>query len=149
VWRLNYIETPFSEYDPSNPAHTKGYVQIIMFFKCDICPTKGAEQHMLAFVEELWPYTPPTSDLLHDEYGCSILYSTHPHPAYYVVPIDSILGPAAIMRDPCTPTILPHGLRGVSKRNPSAVCDKIVGDKGSRLYRLNAFCMQWGDKYLL
>ena len=79
-----------------------------------------------------------------------MLYSTHPHPAYYVVPIDSILGPAAIMRDPCTPTIPVEGLKGVHTKNPRAACDRILGDKkGSRLYRLNTFCMQWGEKYVL
>ena len=152
LWRPNYTEIPVSAYNPANHAHTKGYVRLILLFKCEIQIAEGmrAEEHSVAFVEELWPYTPPTSDLLQDEYGCTMLYSTHPHPAYYVVPIDSILGPAAIMRDPCMPTIPPHGLRGVSKKNPSAVCDRMLGDnKGSRLYRLNAFCMQWGEKYVL
>ena len=88
-----------------------------MLFKCEIQIAEGAlaEEHSVEFVEELWLYTPPCPDLLQDEYGCTMLYSTHPHPAYYVVPIDSILGPAAIMRDPCTNTIPPHGLREQKK----------------------------------
>ena len=108
-------------------------------------------EHSVAFVEELWQYTPPTSDLLQDKYGCTMLYSMHPHPAYYVVPIDSLLGPAAIMGDPCTHHSCEWpGLRGLRTKNPNTACDQILGDKkGSQLYRLNTFCMQWGENNVL
>ena len=50
------------------------------------------------FLEELWQYTPPQRDYLADEYKCHHFYSTRPIPAYYVVDIDHILGPAALFR---------------------------------------------------
>ena len=127
-----------------------------MLFKCGICPAPGVseEEHSLAFVEELWPYTPPAKDVLQSMYGCDMLYSTKPTPAYYVVIINSLLGTAAIMKHPCTPTIPHDGLvpanrtRGVQNKNPNARADASPGDgTGSALFRLNAWCMQWGQKY--
>jgi hypothetical protein len=43
-------------------------------------------------------YTPLKADYLADEYKCHRFYSTRPNPAYYVVDIDHILGPAALFR---------------------------------------------------
>ena len=156
AWRPTYIDIPHGEYDPSNAAHPVAYVRLIMLFKCGICPAAGVseEQHSLAFVEELWPYTPPTEDMLQSNYACDMLYSTTPTPAYYVVNVNSLLGTAAIMRHPCTPTIPHDGLvaanktRGVKTKNPNASADTNPGDgTGSALFRLNAWCMQWGQRY--
>ena len=106
------------------------------------------------FSEELWPYTPPTEDILQSNYACDMLYSTTPTPAYYVVNVNSLLGTADIMRHPCTPTIPHDGLvaanktRGVKTKNPNASADTNPGDgTGSALFRLNAWCMQWGQRY--
>jgi hypothetical protein len=130
----------------------------IMLFKCVICQAAGVseEEHSLAFVEELWPYTPPTEDMLQSNYACDMLYSTRPTPAYYVVNINSLLGAADIMRHPCTPTIPHDGLaaakktRGVQNKNPNVSADTNPGHSdgtGSALFRVNAWCMQWGRRY--
>jgi hypothetical protein len=150
AWRPNYIDIPRDDYDPSDPQHPVAYVRLIMLFKCGICPAQGVseEEHSLAFVEELWPYTPPREDILQSKYECDMLYTTKPTPAYYVVNINSLLGTAAIMKHPCTPTIPHDGLRGVRNKNPNASADTSPGDgTGSALFRLNAWCMQWGQRY--
>ena len=68
------------------------------------------------------------------------------NPAYYVVDIDHILGPAALFRCPVNPCIPPSGLDRVARHNPSAVSETKTGDgKGSPLYRLNMWYMRWGD----
>ena len=65
VWRTPYCEIESRDLDPSNPAHADklGYGKVILLFKCRIQPTKNsaATTHDLAFIEELWPYTPPRS----------------------------------------------------------------------------------------
>ena len=93
AWRPNYIDIPRDDYDPSDPQHPVAYVRLIMLFKCGICPAQGVseEEHSLAFVEELWPYTPPREDILQSKYECDMLYTTKPTPAYYVVNINSLL----------------------------------------------------------
>ena len=102
--------------DPSNPAHAAklGYGKVILLFKCKVQPVDNAplENHDLAFIEELWPYTPPYRDIMAEAFGCSMFYSVSPHKAYYVISASDILAPAAIMRDPVHPTIPHGGLRG-------------------------------------
>ena len=104
------------------------------------------ETKHLVFLEEVWRYTAPKPDYLADEYKCHLFYSTRPNPAYYVVDIDHILGPAALFRCPVNPCIPPSGLDRVARHNPSAVSETKTGDgKGSPLYRLNMWYMRWGD----
>ena len=87
-----------------------------------------------------------TTDYLADEYKCHRFYSTRPNPAYYVVDIDHIMGPAPLFRCPvnaCTP---PTGLDRVARQNPSAVSETKTEDgKGSPLHRLNMWYMRWGN----
>ena len=100
------------------------------------------------FLEELWQYTPPQRDYLADEYKCHHFYSTRPIPAYYVVDIDHILGPAALFRCPVNPCIGPKGLDRVGRQNPSAHAETREGDgKGSLLYRLHMWYMRWGNTH--
>ena len=58
------------------------------------------------------------------------------------------------MRHPCTPTIPHDGLVatnktcGVKNKNPNASADTNPGDgTGSAWFRVNAWCMQWGQRY--
>ena len=100
IWRTTYSD--FDNFDLSNPQHEDkmGYGRVIMFFTCKVQVTEGMEAltKNLVFLEELWQYTPPQWDYLADEYKCHHFYSTRPIPAYYVVDIDHILGPAALFR---------------------------------------------------
>jgi len=57
------------------------------------------------------------------------------------------------MRHPCTPTIPHDGLVaankmcGVKNKNPNAAADTNPGDgTGSAWFRVNAWCMQWGQQ---
>ena len=85
-------------------------------------------------MEEVWRYTAPKPDYLADKYKCHCFYSTRPNPAYYVVDIDHILGPATLFRCPVNPCIPPSGLDRVAYQNPSAVSESKTGDgKGSPL----------------
>ena len=100
---------------------------------------------ILVFLEEL---SPPQRDYLADEYKCHHFYSTRPIPAYYVVDIDHILGPAALFRCPVNPCIGPKGLDRVGRQNPSAEAETREGDgKGSPLYRLHMWYMRWGNPH--
>ena len=104
------------------------------------------ETKHLVFLDEVCRYTAPKPDYLADEYKCHRFYSTRPNPAYYVVDIDHILGPAALFRCPVNPCIPPSGLDRVACQNPSAVSETKTGDgKGSPLYRLNMWYTRWGD----
>jgi len=133
------------------PAHADklGYGKVILLFRCRIQPTKNsaATTHDLAFIEELWPYTPPHQDIMAEAFGCSMFYSVSPHKVYYVISTADILAPAAIMRDPVHPTIPYGGLRGKKMANPDAKEDS-AGRKGtgSCLYRLNVWAMKWGTR---
>ena len=77
----------------------------------------------LVFMEEVWRYTVPKPYYLADEYKCHCFYSTRPNPAYYVVDIDHILGPAALFRCPVNPCIFPSVLDRVAHQNPSTVSE--------------------------
>ena len=126
-----------------NPA-----LQVRHLAKQCTCP----EIHDLAFIEELWQYTPPTQDALQDEYGCTLLYRTSPMATFYVIRADEILGPAAICRNTAPPRIPTAGLGKVAERrrdnlvNPCAQADKGPDDtSGSELYRLNIWHMMGGS----
>ena len=102
TWRTTYSDLDPDSFDLSNPDHEDkmGYGKAIMFFRCKVQVKEGTEAQTknLVFLEELWRYTPPQRDYLADEYKCHRFYSTRPIPAYYVVDIDHILGPAALFR---------------------------------------------------
>ena len=102
IWRTTYSDFDPDSFDLSNPDHEDkmGYGKAIMFFRCKVQVKEGTEAQTknLVFLEELWRYTPPQRDYLADEYKCHRFYSTRPIPAYYVVDIDHILGPAALFR---------------------------------------------------
>jgi hypothetical protein len=53
-------------------------------------------EHHLAFMEELWPFTPRIPDVLVDVYGHKILYSLKTRKVFYVLEMSRILGPASI-----------------------------------------------------
>jgi len=80
--------------------------------------------------------------------GTSIMSSCVWIPAYYLVDIDHILGPAALFRCPVNPCIGPKGLDRVGRQNPSAEAETREGDgKGSPLYRLHMWYMRWGNTH--
>ena len=150
IWRTTYSDFDSDSFDLSNPVHEEqmGYGKVIMLFRCKVQVTQGmeAQTQNLVLLEELWRYTPPQRDYLADEYKCHLFYSTRPRPAYYVVDIDRILGPAALFRCPVNPSIGPLGLDRVGALNPSAVAERSEGDgKGSPLYRLHMWYMRWGN----
>jgi hypothetical protein len=89
-------------FDLDNPDHEEkmGYGRAILFFTCKVRATtrSPAGKKHLVFMEE--------ADYLADEYKCHRFYSKRPNPAYSVVDIDHILGPAALFRytvNPCIP----------------------------------------------
>jgi hypothetical protein len=154
AWRTPYSNVPDDVFDPALPAHLSvmGYGRAILFFKARI-HTPGTDQpevHDLAFIEELWRYSPPKTqpDQLDSQYGCTLLYSTSPSSSYYVIATSSILGPAAITRNPSHPRIPVGGLHGAACKaaNPHARADRTRDDEsGSPLHRLNIWHMMWGS----
>ena len=78
------------------------------------------ETKHLVFLDEVWRYTAPKPDYLADEYKCHRFYSTRPNPAYYVVDIDHILGPAALFRCPVNPCIPPPASTVLTPTRPLA-----------------------------
>ena len=119
-----------------------------MLFECALAPNSTTHPQMLqlAFIEELWRYSPPTKDQLDSQYGCTLLYLTSLMSMFYVIPCNQILGPAAICRNPAPPRIPPGGLRGCRLLNPCAQADTGPHDSsGSELYRLNIWYMMWGS----
>ena len=156
MWRTSYSGIPHAHFNLSRPEHLAkvGYGRLILLFKCAISPNNltSPAMHDLAFIEELWQYTPPTPDALQDEYGCTLLYRTSPMATFYVIRADEILGPAAICRNTAPPRIPTGGLGKVADRrlhspvNPCAQADKGPNDtSGSELYRLNIWHMMWGS----
>ena len=152
MWRTPYC--PFSDdvFDPGLPEHRKhvGYGRVILFFQAALAPNQqtAPTEHSLAFIEEFWPYHPIQPDILDDEYGCSLVYSTTPHACYYVIDVRQILGTAAITANTAPDRIPYLGLRTAeSKRlNPGATADTGPrNSSGSPLYRLNVWHMMWGS----
>ena len=131
IWRTTYSGIQPEQFDLENPDHEEklGHGRAIMFFTCKVRASEllPVEIKHLVFMEEVWRYTAPKADYLTDEYKCHRFYSTRPNPAYYVVDIDHILGPAALFRCPVNPCIPPSGLR-VARHNPSAVSETKTGD---------------------
>jgi hypothetical protein len=156
MWRTSYSGIPHAQFDLNRPEHVAkvGYGRVILLFKCAIAPNShtSAEMHELAFIEELWRYTPSSPDDLQDKYGCTLLYRTSPVATFYVIRANEILGPAAICRNTAPARIPVGGLGRVAERglqsqvNPCARADKGPDDtSGSELYRLNIWHMMWGS----
>ena len=150
LWRTPYCTIPETDLDLTREDHVAqvGYGRVVLLFQCAVAPnsTTPPEMQDLAFIEELWRYSPPTTDQLDAEYGCTLLYRTSPTPTFYVIPCNKILGPAAICRNPAPPRIAPGGLRGCRHLNPCAQADTGPDDSsGSELYRLNIWHMMWGS----
>ena len=125
-------------------------VRVILLFKAALSPNlhTAPTQHTLAFIEEFWPYRPIDTDILDDEYGCSMMYSTTPHACYYVIGVGRILGTAAITPNSAPDRIPYRGLRTPQSRrqNPGATADTgPYNSSGSPLYRLNIWHMMWGS----
>ena len=150
VWRTPYCTIPDDDLDLTREDHVAqlGYGRVVLLFECALAPDSTTHPLMqqLAFIEELWRYSPPTKDQLDSQHGCTLLYQTSPMPTFYVIPCTKILGPAAICRNPAPARIPPDGLRGCRLLNPCALADKGPQDSsGSELYRLNIWYMMWGS----
>jgi hypothetical protein len=152
MWRTPYCPIEDDVFDPSLPEHRKhvGYGRVILLFKAALSPSlhTAPTQHTLAFIEEFWPYRPIDTDILDDEYGCSLMYSTTPHACYYVIGVGQILGTAAITPNSAPDRIPYRGLRTPQSRrqNPGATADTgPYNSSGSPLYRLNIWHMMWGS----
>ena len=68
------------------------YGRLVLVFKARIAPDIitvpiVSEEKSLAFVEELWRYSPENNDadIIRQDFGCTRLYRTHPEPTYYVI----------------------------------------------------------------
>ena len=101
------------EMDMDNKSHFAKvrYGRLILLFESRIAEhvsrPAASDSRCLAFVEELWEYTPSESDIdpIRTEFGCKRLYRTDPEPTYYVLDVWRILGDAPIIADPINPTI--------------------------------------------
>ena len=125
------------------------YGRLILLFKSRIAPDITtfpvvSQEADLAFVEELWRYTPENNDadVVRQDFGCTRLYRTHPEPTYYVIDAWRIISDAPIVPDPINPTIPFKGLkyRGAARHNPnpSAMADSRSGRRdGSALFIVN------------
>jgi hypothetical protein len=125
------------------------YGRLVLVFKARIAPDIitvpiVSEEKSLAFVEELWRYSPENNDadIIRQDFGCTRLYRTHPEPTYYVIDAWRIISDAPIIPDPINATI-PHKAlkyRGPARDNPnpSAMADS-RSDKGdgSALFIVN------------
>ena len=138
--------------DLSKPDHVEeglGYGRLICVFKFRTVLRRGhqATEHHVAYLEELWPYTPQQPDYLMDEYGHKLLYSVNPRKVCYVMEIQRILGPAAIFRNPGMPNI-PRG--ALTSRNRKKCNGQFplnhLATEGCELFRLNVWLMRWGCK---
>ena len=150
AWRTPYCALGES-LDPADPEHLKevGYGRAILFFKCFIGPPDGSPPRLveLAFIEEFWRYTPAAAhtDRLDEAHGCTLMYRTTPDRTYYVVDVGTIMGPAAITRDPGLLRIPRGALAGKAASNPHAQTNGPNGLGGSELFRLNIWYMMWGS----
>ena len=125
------------------------YGRLILVFKSRIAtnitvPLIVSEERSLAFVEELWKYTPENNDAdaIRQDFGCTRLYRTRPEPTYYVIDAWRIISDAPIVPDPINSTIPYKGLkyRGAARHNPnpSAMADSRSGrGDGSALFIVN------------
>lgn len=150
MWRTPYCNIADKDLDLTKPAHVAevGYGRVVLLFQCAVAPNKDTSPQMmdLAYIEELWRYSPRTKDQLDSEHGCTLLYRTSPMPTFYVIPASKILGPAAISRNTAPPRIPHGGLRGCKHLNPCAQADTGPQDSsGSQLFRLNIWHMMWGS----
>ena len=82
MWRTPYCPISDDVFDLSLPEHRKhvGYGRVILLFKVAMAPNLHTQptKHSLAFIEESWLNHPIDTDILDDEYGCSLMYSTTP-----------------------------------------------------------------------
>ena len=150
MWRTPYCTITDEDLDLTKPEHVAqvGYGRVVLLFQCAIAANSNTDHQImdLAFIEELWRYSPLKQDQLDSEYGCTLLYQTSPAATFYVIPANKILGPAAISRNSAPPRIPPGGLRGCRHTNPCARADTGPDDSsGSPLYRLNIWHMMWGS----
>ena len=150
-----WCSQPAGSLDMNNPDHfvKLSYGRLIVTFKCRVAPDlrrhQNTKEKSLAFVEELWEYTPgEVKDVFRTDFGCKRLYRTQPKPTYYVVDVWRVIGDAPIVTDPVTPRI-PCGtvLRGTGAggitRNPMAKADSSrTKTDGSALFIVN----KWGFK---
>ena len=125
------------------------YGRVILLFKARVAPcikynAGRSEEKSLAFIEELWNYSPESSgvDLVRSEFGCPRLYRTRPAPTYYVIDVWRIISDAPIIPDPINRTIPFQALkyRGAVRHNPnpSAKADSAAGKHdGSPLFIVN------------
>ena len=94
--------------DMNNQSHFAevSYGRLILLFKSRIADhvsrPSASDCRCLAFVEELWEYTPAQSDIdpIRTGFGCKRLYRTDPELTYYVIDVWRILGDAPIVADP-------------------------------------------------
>ena len=150
-----WCSRPASSLDMNNPDHfdNLSYGRLILTFKCHVAPDlhrhQNTREKSLAFVEELWEYTPgEVKDVFRTHFGCKRLYRTQPKPTYYVVDVWRVVADAPIITDPVTPRI-PHGtvVRGTGPggitRNPMAKADSSrTRTDGSASFIVN----KWGFK---
>ena len=132
---------------PSNVEEGVGYGRLICVFKCRTQVNVGEEvtEHHLAFMEELWPFTPRIPDVLMDVYGHKILYSLKPRKVFYVLEMSRILGPASIFRNPGM-TSIPKGGLTKTKKMTGLFIQNYLAKEGCELFRLNMWNMKWGCK---
>ena len=138
------------EMDMDNKSHFAkvSYGRLILLFESRIAEhvsrPAASDCRCLAFVEELWEYTPSESDIdpIRTEFGCRRLYRTDPEPTYYVLDVWRILGDAPIIADPINPTIPFKALKynGPARSNPNPCARADSSPKkhdGSALFIVN------------
>ena len=154
-----YCTMPTNTMDLEKKAHfdNVSYGRLILVFKCRLAsrlshPQQTVERD-LAFIEELWPYTPTLNhaDVLGELFDCRHLYRTSPKPTYYVIPVSRILGDAPILADPVTPTIpfraQAHRSPSLHGKNPCSIPDSWPNKyDGSKLFVVNRWAYKRGRR---
>jgi hypothetical protein len=119
TWAEHHHGVAMSQYQFPRHKLFSGYGRVICLFKCKILGTSMS----LAFIEVYYvmprdAWAPPASSVhecmsILQEHGNLTLYAGSPARIYEIIPVDHILGPVPIMRNPVWTTI-PHGMLDVN-----------------------------------
>jgi hypothetical protein len=148
-WMLQAQGISQEDFQASRDWQHAGYGRVLLFFKAKLRPTKQetSRERELAFIEELFPLdkskwrgVDAAVYIAAKEHGCMHLYSGKPRDRIYsIIPVQHILGPVKITRDPVHPTILSamlrqehvKKLRGIGEGSELYVLDRLSTVRGS------------------
>ena len=152
-WMLQAQGISQEDFQASRDWQHAGYGRVLLFFKAKLRPTKQetSRERELAFIEELFPLDKSKWQskwrgvdaavyIAAKEHGCMHLYSGKPRDRIYsIIPVQHILGPVKITRDPVHPTILSamlrqehvKKLRGIGEGSELYVLDRLSTVRGS------------------